>query len=461
MRQSLGAKSDLRTGIGVKADPKILLSSYLLHLGQVDLENAIESELAENPALERIESNEECLSPDDIVDRLIHKNRSERTQDYEGNRSVSGASDTEVDWLDFAPSDDCLRDHLIAQLPADLPHPIYRAVEHMIDSLDERGYLTTPVHEIALECEVSLEAAEEALGILHKLEPAGVGASGLQESLLLQLSEPVGLEERIARSILANRFDDLVARDVRSLMRAFRVLPEVIESAFKVIEGLTPYPAEGFSHHVGRSRASRSSGVKPDLILSRNEQGWSVEAKGSDGRQFAIDRTYRERLAVLARERRRDRDEVRHLQTYVERAKRFIDSLDIRRTTLERIGFHLIEHQQGFISTGEYRFLTALTRAGMARALGLHESTISRATQGKFVQIATGEVVSFEVFFKPALRVQKLIEEILASENPNRPLSDEQITQILASRGVVVARRTVNKYRDKKKLLSSRRRRSA
>lgn len=97
----------------------------------------------------------------------------------------------------------------------------------------------------------------------------------------------------------------------------------------------------------------------------------------------------------------------------------------------------------------------------MAAELGLHESTISRATAGKFVQIANGEVVSFEVFFKPGLRVQKMIEEILQHENPDNPLSDDAISHLLAKRGVQVARRTVNKYRDRTKLLSSRKRRSA
>jgi len=97
----------------------------------------------------------------------------------------------------------------------------------------------------------------------------------------------------------------------------------------------------------------------------------------------------------------------------------------------------------------------------MAQDIGMHESTVSRATMGKFVQIANGEVVSFEVFFKPALRVQKMIEEILERENPNRPLSDEAIAKLLAERGVIVARRTVNKYRDRTKLLSSRARKSA
>lgn len=126
-----------------------------------------------------------------------------------------------------------------------------------------------------------------------------------------------------------------------------------------------------------------------------------------------------------------------------------------------KVGEYLTNKQESFITTGRYSFLRPLTRSQMAADIGLHESTVSRATAGKFVQIATGEVVSFEVFFKPALRVQKLVEEILESEDPNEPLSDEEVSQILAKRGFNIARRTVNKYRSQLRLLSSRARRSA
>ena len=128
---------------------------------------------------------------------------------------------------------------------------------------------------------------------------------------------------------------------------------------------------------------------------------------------------------------------------------------------MAEVGRYLLEKQQGFVATGDYQFLVPMTRSQLAKDLDSHESTVSRATAGKFVQIATGEVVSFEVFFKPALRVQKLIEEILESEDPESPLSDESIAKMLEKQGIKVARRTVNKYRDRKKLLSSRHRKSA
>jgi RNA polymerase sigma-54 factor len=135
--------------------------------------------------------------------------------------------------------------------------------------------------------------------------------------------------------------------------------------------------------------------------------------------------------------------------------------LEQRRNTLQKIGEYLLDKQANFLNTGSYQFLQPLTRSRMAHDIGLHESTVSRATSDKFVQIPTGALVNFDVFFKPALRVQKMIEEILSTENPDNPLSDDRIAEILAHQGIQVARRTVNKYRDRTKFLSSRKRHTA
>ncbi len=128
---------------------------------------------------------------------------------------------------------------------------------------------------------------------------------------------------------------------------------------------------------------------------------------------------------------------------------------------MTKVGKYLVQHQSAFLSTGDYSFLRPLTRAKVAQSIDVHESTVSRATSGKFVQIVNGEIVAFDVFFKGSLRAQKMIEEILQTENPGNPLSDARISAMLAERGVIVARRTVSKYRDRGKNLSSRKRRVA
>jgi RNA polymerase sigma-54 factor len=206
---------------------------------------------------------------------------------------------------------------------------------------------------------------------------------------------------------------------------------------------------------------SRATTVVPDLSLGRDEAGWRIEVMGAEPAAFIVSRSYRRRLSELQRRPRGEKDEKAHIAAFVQRAERFIDGLAQRRKTMRRIGEYLITRQESFVATGRYEHLRPLTRSRMAKDLDMHESTVSRATMGKFVRLANGEVVPFDVFFKPALRVQKMIEEILEIENPSRPLSDEEIARRLAEKGVHVARRTVNKYRDRTKVLSSRARRPA
>lgn len=460
MRQGLNQSQRLETGVGLRVDPRVVLSSQILQLTQAELEQAIEAELNENPALERLQDDAEPLSDEAILKTVAPQELRIGSDDREFHRSLPHDDDG-VDWVELAPTSTKLWEHLRAQLLPMVPRELHRIAEYAIECVNEKGYLMTPAEEIALETGTSLEVAELVVKKLQECEPCGVGAYNLQQCLLLQLRDADTIEEKLARVIVQRYMDEFVARRTYRLMRKFKVHPEVVEAAFQQILSLTPFPGEGFDNSAGYFKRSRSVGVAPDLALTRTEIGWEIEVRGAEPTSFTIDRGYRKRFEELQNDQRAPKDEKRHITTYVNRASDFISCIEQRRRTLRMIGEYLVQHQTSFISTGSYEFLRSLTRSQMAHDLGLHESTISRATQAKFVQIANGEVVSFEVFFKPALRVQKMIEEILQHENPNHPMSDETISHMLAKRGVHVARRTVNKYRDRTKLLSSRKRRSA
>lgn len=460
MRHGLNSSQRLESGLGLRVDPRVVLSSQILQFTQAELEQAIEVELTENPALERLQDDNDPISDELILRSVAPQELKVGSEDYEFHRSIVH-DDDQVDWVELAPSGPSLWEHLRGQLLISLPPELHPVATYAIECVDEKGYLTSTPEEIALATNASLECAERVVKQLQQCEPAGVGATTLRECLLFQLRRPQTVEERLARNIVRDHMDEFIARRMGKLMRKFKVMPEVIEAAFEQILALTPYPGESFEYSSGYGVRSRSVGVSPDVILTRTEAGWEVEVRGADPGSFAIDRAYRRRYQELSRMERAPKDEKRHISTYVERAGNFITCIQQRRRTLRKIGEYLVSRQEGFVATGSYEFLRPLTRSQMARDLEMHESTISRATQAKFVQIANGEVVSFDVFFKPALRVQKMIEEILQHENPNHPMSDEAISHLLAKRGVHVARRTVNKYRDRTKLLSSRKRRSA
>ncbi len=457
MRHGLRHSAKVKTSGTLKVDPKIVLGSQLLQLSGVELDQAIESELLENPALERLDEFEDPLEIEDILESLAPDQLKGPDTDREGVRTTPNDA-KESDWLDYAPGDESLWDNLMAQLTVRLRTDQIPLATYFVGSINERGYLQCTVEDAALDCRASLEEAEAVWKAIRLCEPAGVGAHDLRDCLILQLRDATSDLDRLARVILRRNWDELVARDRRAICRTYGISEEIADQVFEVILGLNPFPGESFAPRLGRRH--RSVSAMPDVVISMEESGFLIEIPGPSPISLRVNPIYEKRRRELVRGRRGNAAERRHVEEYVDRAHRFLDALGQRRVQLARIGKYLVESQAGFVRTGEFRFLTPLTRSQVARDLGVHESTVSRATAGKFVQIVNGDVISFEVFFKPALRVQKMIEEILLTENPASPLSDERIAKILAEKGVPVARRTVNKYRDRTKLLSSRLRRT-
>jgi len=443
----------------LRVDPKLLLSSQILQLSMQELEQKLEAELNENPALERLAPDEIPLTEREILRNLAPRELKPHGDDRELWRSLP-TDDVTPSWIDLASSETTLHEYLSAQLLPQLSEDLRRAGEFAIGCLNENGYLYEPVEEIALGGNCSIEDAEYVIAQLKKCEPAGIGASGIQESLLLQLREVDTLEGKIARRIVRDHLDLFTGGKRMKLARRFSVTPAVINDVFDLIMACVPFPGDAFRPS-SQSHEARLPAIQPDIVLTRSEFGWEVSVRGPSASEFCVNGYYKKRLEDLQQQAKVDKDERRHLVHFTGRAADLIECLEQRHRTMMRVGQYLIEKQAGFVSTGDVSFLMPLTRTQLAHDIDIHESTVSRATQGKFVQLSTGETVSFEVFFKPALRIQKMIEEILATENPDNPLSDERIAKILAEKGVHVARRTVNKYRDRTKLLSSRKRRSA
>lgn len=458
-----GLRAHHQTGLKqtLRVDPAVLLSSTLLQLSAHELEQAIQTELAENPALERLDDESHPPSEEELLHHVAPAERLPSSTDREFTRSKPTDDGLDLNWVDMAAYEDTLEDHLRGQMSCLVPQEMSALGEYLIGSLDSRGYLTCSVEEAALACGASLEEAELALAALQSCEPAGIAARDLRECLILQLRQPEGVEEKLARAFVRNHWDLVLSRGVKALCRAYKAMPCIVDEALKVVSSLNPYPAEGFACHSHVRRSSSSQGVSPEIVLTRDETGWQVDLSGPSPLSLRVSPTYAKREKDLRKSPKAPADEKRHITEYSERARRFIRATQQRQKLMLALGHMLVEEQSGFVSTGRYQFLKPLTRSKVADLLGVHESTVSRATNGKFIQIADGTVVPFEVFFKPALRVQKMIEEILLEENPAYPLSDERIAKMLSERGVDVARRTVNKYRDRTRLLSSRRRRSA
>lgn len=452
----------------LRVDPKLVIASRVLELQRYELEKLIEQELNDNPALERLEDEAQELDERTLIQKLERKPerpQSESLEDLhmEGEAMSSSAhGNDEAHWIDFLPAPVSLHDHLLAQLLPVVPRDKVGLAHEIVDCVNSDGYLDFPVEEIALLANARLEDVEDIIEKLQCCDPPGVGAHNLQECLELQLRDDEDDIGQLAYTIVRLHWEDLVARRTGQIARRYRVHPSLIEAAFQRITSLAPRPGEAFVAASPSYRPSETIAVTPDLVFFRDEKGISFEIRGSDPNSLIVDDWYRRRNETLKKEATRaTEDEKKHVGEFVDRATRLIHALKQRRATLRKIAAYLLDEQAGFIATGSYRLLRPLTRLALARAIGLHESTVSRATMNKFVQLPNGEVISFQVFFKPQLRVQKLIEEILQTENPASPYSDREIAEILRQRGVEIARRTVNKYREQIHLLSSHQRRTA
>lgn len=461
-RTGIGVWQKVDTRVNLRVDPKVVLQGRLLELSQAELELAVETEIAENPALLRHDESDPVTEAE-ILRKVAPQELKASGDWHEGKRSLS--PDDPSDWVELASSQISLQEHLIAGLLPRLPKNLRKVGEWAIHSLDSRGYLAVSEEELALECECSLEEACLVIQKLQACEPPGIGARSVQECLILQAAGD-SPEQALARGFLTDGWDDFVAGKVAKLARKFKVSVQNASKVIAMIKEFSPFPAEGFA--VNSAGLHEMGGIPAfaDLVIDRTETGWQVSSKGVTEKDLGIEPYYRKRMAAMKGERAMKRGseeaaEARHIQTFVHRASDFIDAVAERRRTMIRIGQYLSQEQAGFLSTGSYNFLRPMTKSQMAKDLGLHESTVSRATADKHVQVPSGEIVAFDVFFKPALRVQKMIEEILLVENPGSPLSDEAISQRLSGMGVDVARRTVHKYRDRARLSSSRRRRAA
>lgn len=476
-------QQDQRQTVTQRIDPKIILANSILQLTSAELAQAVEAELLANPAIEAIEDGY-CAG--DCVDPATCPYCSAARKAGEPFSESHDTGDTEVE-LDYSPgprgpepdedfdvvssleAEYTLQDHLRALLHAALPAGDHAIGEYLLSSLDERGWLEGATGDIARDLDVCDEDVVRVLHVLQEVDLPGIGARDLRECLLLQLTSLLEDEAeshskpivRLALEFVRDSFDHVSARRYPKLARSAGVSQDEAKRAVDYIgTRLNPFPASQFRTPWSYRPTNSKSSVRPDVVIRRTESGYEIDVLGADASAFGIHPAYREMYDQIKRGvGRHSENDRRHYTEYVERAELFLRNLNQRRKTLRSITQRIAMVQTGFLETGSRRFLRPLTRTKIARMLSVHESTVSRATANKFVQLPNQEVVRYEVFFNASLSIKDMILEMIRSEDPSSPLSDQQIAHLLADRGYDVARRTVVKYREAEKILSSTHRR--
>ena len=443
--------------------PQMRKSLEVLQAGTMELAQLITQALETNPVLEDvIESvslDEEAPDPEE-VDSLNYLN--ETDDDYRDRTILEGKSSpwTEEDeerrqrLYDSVVAPHTLQQHLQQQLDLSMVDPPVRdAAVAILGNLDERGFLDLPIGELGVRLSLKQTPLNKALRLIQSFDPAGVGATGIAESLLLQLERKSGtdtLEYRIVRDHL----EDFARKRHPQIARALNTSVERVAEAAESISRLTPNPGGDFN-------PTGNPYILPDVIIERDEVGrLTARLTGEHLPNLRINDFYKDMIGrshVDAKARQFLREQIRD-------GRSLIRSISLRQETILAIAHKLIEHQPEFFKKGA-RFLRPLTMNDIAEELGMHATTVSRAVAGKYVLTPLG-LLEMRSFFAIGYQnqdgsevsnagVREAIQQLVAAENPAKPMSDEALMKALAKQGVKVARRTVAKYREQLNILPS------
>lgn len=426
-------------------------SLRVLQMSAVELDSEVSEWLDDNPLLERQENIEETLLPEVTAAVSVKHMGVENPDDI---------------WASI-PEEDSFADYLHKQV---CEHPLTEqtaaCVHLLIDFLDEHGYFTETLSEVMEHVPLSWQVDEEdlqaALDHLQQFDPPGVAASGLTDSLLLQLQrQPASDARRCAVRMVARYFDHLERGRARNVAFFKKEWPNEnvadIEAALDLIAALNPYPAYGFA------AVEPTAYVQPDVVVREGKNGWEVHSNRAAVPQIAINRD----LADAVSEAEQDGGEV--WKEKLQEAKQYIESLNQRRQTVERIAQYITEKQEDFFLFGEIALAPMLMK-DCAADLGLSESTISRAVNHKYLACPRG-VFKLRYFFSHAVSaeneeqtsqsaVKAMLVELVRGEDKTKPYSDEALVGMLAQQGISVARRTVAKYRESLNIPPAHRRRT-
>jgi RNA polymerase sigma-54 factor len=470
----------LRPQLQLKVTPKQIAANYILQLSSMELQEVINQELEENPALD-LEENPTCpLCGGELTGRVCMRcfgagGKSGHTSYTMDNEPLEGTSltvrdedDEEFDPIARAEAEMTLGEYLSWNVRVLVARRLQPVAEVIIGDLNDAGYLVEDLAGIAKEAGVSLEDAEQALRAIQSIEPWGLGARDTRECLLIQMDRLEEIGEEVpphARQIVGEHLRELGEHKFGDIAQALRISREEVQAAWEYVKtNLTPYPAQAFATGPAGELNSERSGLRPDVIIARNEEG-EFEVEVIESRRFSlrVNPVYRELVGQIQAARggnatapAMNDQERQHIREYVTRAKFFIDNINQRRQTIGRITQVIVECQRDFLNSG-IQHLRPLTRAEVGERIGMHESTVSRATAGKFVLLPSGQVVPFSLFFTASLGVKDVIKNIISAEDGGRPYSDQEIVEKLRQdHGIRLARRTVAKYREELQILPAR-----
>lgn len=436
-------------------------------MSTLELQQELQQALESNPLLEQIDTHEEIDTREtqdsetlDTADALEQKEMPEELPldaSWDTIYTAGTPSGTSGDYIDDelpvyqGETTQTLQDYLMWQVELTPFSDTDRAIAtSIVDAVDETGYLTVPLEDILESIgdeEIDIDEVEAVLKRIQRFDPVGVAAKDLRDCLLIQLSQfdktTPWLEE--ARLIISDHLDLLANHDFRTLMRVTRLKEDVLKEAVNLIQSLDPRPGQSI-------QTGEPEYVIPDVLVRKHNGHWTVELNSDSIPRLQINQHY----ASMCNNARNDGDS-QFIRSNLQDAKWLIKSLESRNDTLLRVSRCIVEQQQAFFEQGE-EYMKPMVLADIAQAVEMHESTISRVTTQKYLHSPRG-IFELKYFFSSHVNtegggeasstaIRALVKKLIAAENPAKPLSDSKLTSLLSEQGIMVARRTVAKYRE-------------
>lgn len=449
----------------------------LLHMNAVELAQKIDGELAQNPALELVEERRCPMCHRRLTDpgpcAVCSRPQSSATEEpivFVSSRddflqgSGSGTTTRTFDSNDF--SDDNLSaateelpTYVLRQIAAEIAPADREIAAHILTSLDDDGLLPLSVFEISRYHHVPVQRVEMLLKLIQRADPIGVGATSVQEALLIQLEvlSETQTVPPLAKEAIIQGFDLLRRRQHAELAKLLNVSISRVEAVAQFIgANLNPFPARS---HWGDIRQGNNAEPEayhhPDILIrpldSRPDSPLVIEIISPIGGMLRVNSLFRQALQDAPKEK------VEKWKGDLEQANLLIKCIQQRNNTIQRLMFFLVVLQRNFILRGD-QYLRPITRAKVANELGVHESTISRAVSSKTVQLPNGKIIPLGQLFDRSLHIRAVIRQIVKTEK--EILTDTQIASQLATHGHRIARRTVAKYRSMEGILPAHLRRN-
>ncbi|NOY24690.1 MAG: RNA polymerase factor sigma-54 [Oligoflexia bacterium] len=449
----------------------------LLQLNHMEMIDAVQAEMLENPTLEEIPGTDSRTQSDAEV--ALQDGAKAAQQDVVEQNN--GADDNGIDWEKYLEHQDAsgfrtgstgpsrfddlppiettlstsesLVDHLSWQLSMCSCMDAEReAAASIIHCLDQRGYLTETLETIRAEVEVELDDVLGALEIVQGFDPVGVGARDLVETLTIQAAH-AWPDDPFVVQLITNHLHDIETRNYQNIARAMDLELEDVLEYHKMIRELEPWPGRAFSEPPNQY-------ITPDITVVKVGGEWQILQNEDGMPRLRVSRYYKNVL----RDRRSTHKEKRYIKERLDSADFLIKSIFKRQRTIHKVMACILERQHGFFDQGPEQLKPMVLRE-VADEIGVHESTVSRVTTNKYLQCPHG-IFELKYFFNARIQstrgddfageaVKEKIRKLIADENPKKPLSDSAIVKLLTHQQVRIARRTVAKYREQMGILSS------